>query len=111
MMYHRRDNERYICELSTYVVTRAIPRITTQASKNARQIHGARFNSMKWMRTKRILTMAINITAMLASPGLPRERDAWYDASAHDTQVAENSSAQIGVALLLNSEPTLYFTR
>jgi hypothetical protein len=30
-----------------YVVTKAMPRKATQASKIARQIHGARFNSMK----------------------------------------------------------------
>lgn len=55
--------------------------------------------------------MAISITAMLANTALNPGRDAWWEPSAHDTQVAENKSAQIGVALLLNSQSTFYLTR
>ncbi len=92
-------------------MTRAIPRAATQVSKRARQIHGARCNSMKWMRTKRILTMAISITATPVSSPLNPARNTLHDRSAHDKQVAENSNPQIGVALLLNSQPTLYLTK
>ncbi len=55
--------------------------------------------------------MAISITAMLAHSRLTREPATRCVPSAHDRQVAKNSSAQIGVALLLNSHATAYLTR
>lgn len=95
----------------TYTVTRAIPTVAIQVSKTARQTQGARCNSMKWFRTKRILTMAISITARPVNSQLNPVRNTLQDRSSHDRQVAENSNPQIGVDLLLNSQPTFYLTR
>ncbi len=39
------------------------------------------------------------------------ELGAGEDPNAHDMQVAENSSAQMGVALLLTSQSIFYLTR